>query len=111
MVYYAVREGYGDLLKAGIEIYEHQPSMMHAKVLLIDDAFVSTGSANLDPRSLFHNEELNISLIEPKLVKFSEDFFNHGFSKSLSMEMQTWKKRPLWQQVIGQLTLFFRWQL
>ncbi len=111
MIYYAVREGYGDLLRAGIEIYEHQPSMMHAKVLLIDDAFVSTGSANLDPRSLFHNDELNLSLIEPKLVQFADDFFVHGFKKSRRVEMSEWKRRPLWQRELGQLALFFRWQL
>ena len=111
MIYYAVREGYSDLLKAGIEIYEHQPSMMHAKVLLIDDSFVSTGSANLDPRSLFHNEELNLSLIEPKLVQFADKFFTHGFKKSRRVEISQWKRRPLWQRVLGQIALFFRWQL
>ena len=111
LVYYAVREGYGKLIKAGIEIYEHQPSMMHAKVLLIDDTFVGTGSTNLDPRSLFHNDELNLSLIEPKLAKFAKDFFFYGFSRSDRIDMREWKARPLWQRLLGQLTLFFRWQL
>ncbi len=111
LVYYAVREGYRKLLKAGIEIYEHQPSMMHGKVLLIDDTFVGTGSTNLDPRSLFHNDELNLSLLEPKLAKFSNDFFLYGFSRSDRIELAEWKSRPLWQRCLGQFTLFFRWQL
>lgn len=111
LVYYAVRENYKDLLAAGIELYEHQPSMMHAKILLIDDNFVSTGSANLDPRSLFLNDELNLSLAEPKLAKSIEKFFQFGFSRSRHIKMLSWQKRPLWQRIVGRLILFFRWQL
>ena len=111
LVYYGVRERYGDLLAAGIEINEYQPSMMHAKVLLIDDAYVSTGSTNLDPRSLFLNDELHLSMVEPLLAKVVEDFFLRGFKKSDRIEMQQWKTRPLWQRLLGHVVLFFRWQL
>lgn len=111
LVYYAVRENYRDLLAAGIELYEHQPSMMHAKIILVDDDFVSTGSANLDPRSLFLNDELNLSLAESQLAKSVEDFFHFGFSRSSRIEMTPWRKRPFWQRIVGRLTLFFRGQL
>ena len=111
LVYYAVRQGYGDLLKAGIEIYEYQPSMMHAKVLLIDDNFVSTGSTNLDPRSMFHNDELNISLSESKLAQFVEQFFMNGFSRSHQINISEWRKRSIKQKLLGRLMLFLRWQL
>ncbi|HSM81537.1 MAG TPA: phosphatidylserine/phosphatidylglycerophosphate/cardiolipin synthase family protein, partial [Nodosilinea sp.] len=59
MVHLASRELYGPLLRAGVKLCEHQPSMMHAKFVLVDDDWVSTGSANFDPRSYFHNDELN----------------------------------------------------
>jgi cardiolipin synthase len=111
MIYYAVRERYRDLLKAGIEIYEYHPSMMHAKVLLIDDRWVSTGSANFDPRSLFHNEELHLSLAEPNLVQFAEHFFECAFPKSRRIELAQWQSRPLWQRLLGHIALFVRWQL
>lgn len=111
MIYYAVRERYRDLLVAGIEIYEYHPSMMHAKVLLIDDGWVSTGSANFDPRSLFHNDELHLSLAEPGLVQFAQDFFQSAFPKSRRIELRHWQTRPLWQRALGQIALFVRWQL
>ncbi|HEY9727517.1 MAG TPA: phospholipase D-like domain-containing protein [Chroococcales cyanobacterium] len=110
-VYYAVRERYRDLLTAGIEIYEYQPSMMHAKVLLLDDCWVITGSANFDPRSLFHNDELQLSLAEPKFVKFVEYFFLCAFSKSRLIKTTQWKTRPLWHRILGRFALFIRWQL
>lgn len=111
LVYYAVRERYRDLLSAGIEIYEYQPSMMHAKVLLVDEHWVSTGSTNFDPRSLFHNDELHLSLCEPNLAKFIDHFFFCALAKSRHIELSKWKIRPFWQRVLGRFALFLRWQL
>ncbi|MFW6359856.1 MAG: phospholipase D-like domain-containing protein [Chroococcales cyanobacterium] len=111
MIYYAVRERYRDLLKGGIEIYEYQPSMMHAKVFLIDETFVSTGSANYDPRSLFHNDELNVSVSDADLAQFVEKFFLESFAKSDRIDLQKWRKRSLLQRIQGQLALLIRWQL
>lgn len=110
-VYFAVRERYRDLLAAGIEIYEYQPSMMHAKVMLVDDRWVITGSANFDPRSLFHNDELQLSLTEPNLVEFIEDVFRESFTKSRLIKRKAWNARPFWQRVLGKLALIIRWQL
>lgn len=111
LVYYAVRERYRELLAAGIEIYEYQPSMMHAKVMLMDEHWVSTGSTNFDPRSLFHNDELHLSLCEPSLAKLVEQFFFYGFAKSRRIELAKWKTRPFGKRVLGRLALFIRWQL
>jgi cardiolipin synthase len=111
LVYYAVRERYRDLLKAGIDIYEYQPSMMHAKVMLCDRQWVTLGSANFDPRSFFHNEELNFSLSQSQLAKAVEYFFLCAFANSKAIKWADWKSRSWWQQVLGKLTLFFRWQL
>jgi phosphatidylserine/phosphatidylglycerophosphate/cardiolipin synthase-like enzyme len=111
LVYYAVRERYPDLLNAGIEIDEYQPSMMHAKVLLIDNTFVSTGSTNVDPRSFFHNDELHVSLAEAKLAQFVEHFFLSAFAKSRRIDRVKWQARPLLQRVLGRLALVVRWQL
>jgi len=110
-VYYAVRERYGDLLTAEIPIYEYQPSMMHAKMFLIDDHWVITGSANFDPRSLFHNDELNFSMSEPQFATAVELFFIDSFSKSKRVNLFEWQNRPLWQRLTSQLPLFFQWQL
>ena len=110
-VYFASCEQYRDLLAAGIEIYEYQPSMMHAKALLLDDRWLSTGSANFDPRSFFHNDELDISTSDIRLVKRIEQFLQQGFAKSKQVSMSEWRKRPLWQRVVARIVLFFESQL
>lgn len=53
------RSYYTPLLRGGIEIYERQGEVLHAKVMLIDDAWGVIGSANLDQRSFHRNYEVN----------------------------------------------------
>ncbi|MEC4892732.1 MAG: phospholipase D-like domain-containing protein [Oscillatoria sp. PMC 1050.18] len=111
-VYYASYEEYGDLLRGGVEIYEYQPSMIHAKMLLIDDQWVRTGSANCDPRSFFHNDELDISTAEAKLLHNIEQVFAEAFSKSKQVSLSEWRNRSFWKhRIIGRLVSFFQWQL
>lgn len=110
-VYRAARELYSRLLTTGIEIYEYQPSMMHAKVLLIDQNWVSTGSANFDPRSFFHNDELHLSISEPELVNQVEHFFVSAFANSHLVSWVDWRTRSTRNRMLGRLVLLFRRQL
>lgn len=110
-IYLAARELFGEFLKAGIKIYEYQPNMMHAKVLLIDDSWISTGSTNFDPRSFFHNSELNLSWSDAKFAQRVEDFFLNAFEQSNDLTMKEWKSRSSWEKIQGQLALVGRWQL
>ncbi len=110
-IYYASRELYRELLKGGVQIHEYQPSMMHAKVLLVDQQWLSVGSANLDSRSLFHNDELNLSMLDSELAKNLEDFFYHAFNQSQLIQWSDWQSRPVQQRLRGQLSLIFQRQL
>ncbi|MEO0013235.1 MAG: hypothetical protein RLZZ535_1624 [Cyanobacteriota bacterium] len=111
-VYYASFEHYGKLLKGGVTIYEYQPSMTHAKLLLIDDTWATTGSANFDPRSFCHNEELDICSAQPKLVEGIRATFEKGFAQSKIITYADWQKRPLIKhRVLGNVVDFFQWQL
>ncbi|MDV2992579.1 MAG: putative cardiolipin synthase YwiE [Chroococcidiopsis sp. SAG 2025] len=110
-VYYAARERYRHLLPAGIAIYEYQPSMIHAKLMLVDRDWISLGSANFDPRSFYHNDELNLAWFDPDLAPTLEKLLLDAFEKSDRIEWSTWRKRPWWQKSIGQFFLLLRWQL
>ncbi|NWK54282.1 cardiolipin synthase B [Verrucomicrobiaceae bacterium N1E253] len=58
------RSYYERLLRHGITIHEYQPTMMHCKVLVVDSHFVSIGSANFDPRSMYINDEANLNVLD-----------------------------------------------
>ena len=110
-VRYASRQLYGDLLKGGVEIYEYQPSMMHAKAVLIDRAWVSLGSANFDPRSFFQNDELNLSTLENPLIEKVESLFQKALSCSRCISRREWQHRGLWERLVARCSLIFYWEL
>ena len=111
-VYYASYEHYGKLLKGNVDIYEFQPSMTHAKLLLIDDLWATTGSANFDPRSFSHNEELDVCTAQPILVEGIKDTFEKGFAQSKQVTYKEWKQRSLIKhRILGNVVDFFQWQL
>jgi cardiolipin synthase len=58
--YHASRQLYGQLMAAGIEIYEYHASYLHAKVAVVDRHWVTVGSSNLDPLSLLLAREANL---------------------------------------------------
>jgi cardiolipin synthase len=58
--HYAQRALYGQLLRAGIEIYEYRPSYLHGKVAVVDDRWATVGSSNIDPLSLLLAREANV---------------------------------------------------
>jgi cardiolipin synthase len=108
LVHFTSRELYGDLLQAGIEVCEYQASMMHAKFLLIDSDWVSTGSANFDPRSYFHNDELNVSSSQPELIENVDRFFTNALNESNCLTYEEWQARPWNERLSGQFGLIFK---
>ncbi|MGC1309789.1 MAG: phospholipase D-like domain-containing protein [Phormidesmis sp.] len=111
-VYYASFEVYGSLLKAGIKIFEYQPSMLHAKMLIVDDDWVNIGSANFDYRSFLHNDELDIVTNSDRLIQQVESVFEKGFADSEQIGLKQWQQRS-WPQhrILGNLVRLVQWQL
>ncbi len=111
-VYYASYEVYGSLLKAGVQIFEYQPSMLHAKMLIVDDSWANTGSANFDYRSFLHNDELDILTNSPMLFDNVEQMFERGFNSSEQIGLKQWQRRSwLKHRILGNVVRLMQWQL
>src|SRR5438094_1969261 len=69
------RNTYGDLLKAGADIYEYESSMIHAKITIIDGVWSVVGSTNLDNRSFGINDEINLAVFNSQVaMRLTQDF-------------------------------------
>jgi cardiolipin synthase len=63
-VHWATRNLLWELLQHGVEVRYQPPPFVHTKCLLVDDDYAQVGSANLDPRSLRLNFELNVEVFD-----------------------------------------------
>jgi cardiolipin synthase len=102
---------YGDLLNAGIEIYEYQPTMIHCKVMVIDGAWTSVGSANFDDRSFRLNDEANLNVFSPTLAREQTRLIDLDIAQSKRMVLRRWAKRSVTRRFYEQLALLLRSQL
>lgn len=64
----AAENVYDRLLEGGVEVYEFQPTMLHAKVLTVDGLVSVVGSSNLNMRSLSHDEEIDLVMFDPDIT-------------------------------------------
>ncbi|MCI3922613.1 cardiolipin synthase [Paenibacillus sp. TRM 82003] len=65
-----------EMLEAGVRVYRYQKGFIHAKTVVVDRYFATTGTANLDLRSFFSNFEINAAFFEAGTVeRFAEDVF------------------------------------
>ncbi|MDT8067233.1 MAG: cardiolipin synthase [Terriglobia bacterium] len=92
------RGSYGPLLQAGVEIYEYQPSMIHAKIMVVDDLWSIVGTTNMDNRSFGLNDEVNLAVLDPQLAATLEQQFNQDLAKSQRQTYERWKNRSLWER-------------
>ena len=109
--YQASRRLYRSLLAAGVRIAEYQPAMMHAKALVIDGRWTMLGSANFDPRSLFLNQELNVSIGDARLACCVEAFVADALTRSAAVTPAELAATPWPRRLIGVIGLAMRDQL
>ena len=93
----ASRSQWGPLLAAGAAIYEYQPTMYHCKVMVIDDCWVSVGSANFDNRSFRLNDEANLNAFDRELAAEQAGVFETDKQSSNRVTMHEWQLRP-WRE-------------
>jgi cardiolipin synthase A/B len=99
----AGRSYYESLLRAGVEIYEYQHGLMHAKTLSIDGQWSLVGTANFDTRSLFLNFEVGVAIYGEQIATQLEEQFERDVAHANRISLEEWLDRPesrvLWENV------------
>ena len=89
----ASRHDYGELLQAGIRIFEYQPTMIHSKNLVVDGLFSTIGSINLDARSMSKNAEESVSFYDRRFAASLEAMFERDLKLCREVTYDAWKNR------------------
>jgi cardiolipin synthase len=105
----ASRARWGDLLKAGVEIYEYEPTMYHCKQMIVDDLWVSIGSANMDNRSFRTNAEANLNIFDGAFAREQAQIFEQDLKQSTRITYEQWQRRPAWEKIGDTMNSWFGW--
>ena len=97
----ASRRMWGNLLEAGVHIYEYQRAMTHAKVLLVDGTWSVIGTTNIDNRSFEHNDEVNVAMLDRLVAERLTEDYDRDVADSDEITLARWRRRPLWEKVVG----------
>ena len=104
----ASRSTWGELLRAGVEIYEYQPTMYHCKVMIVDGLWVSVGSTNFDARSFSVNDEANLNVLDAGFAAEQERIFAADLKRARRVSLEQWQRRPwtetIWEHAMGLLS-------
>lgn len=92
---WAGRSYYRELLEGGVRIWEYQPTMMHAKTLVVDGGWVGVGSLNLDNRSLRLNEESTALIQDAGVGATMDSLFLADLLDSKEILLPDHRARPL----------------
>ena len=91
----AGRRHYGELLEAGVKIYERQGALLHSKTTLIDGVWTAVGSTNLDWRSFLHNDEIDAIVLSASFGDQMRAAFQGDVALSKPLTLEQWKSRGL----------------
>ena len=94
-VRHAARKLYGRLLEAGIQLFEWQGPILHAKTVVVDGRWCTVGTYNLDARSLRFNLEVVAAVEDAAVAGAMEDRFNEDLEHTRPVFYDEWKRRPL----------------
>ena len=98
--WYAGRTYYEKLLEGGVKIYEYQPTMMHAKSMVVDGLWSYVGSMNFDNRSLSFNDESLLVTLDPAIGAQMDSIFADDIKSSKEIKLDEFRNRPLSSKIL-----------
>ncbi|HEU5162833.1 MAG TPA: cardiolipin synthase [Thermoanaerobaculia bacterium] len=89
----ASRWHYDRLLRRGVRMFEYQPTMMHAKTMVVDGLWTTIGSSNFDERSFRLNDEVNVGIYDARVAAEMEAMFEEDLARSVEIRLGAWRRR------------------
>ena len=96
----AARSFYETLMNHGVEVYERQAVVLHAKTMVVDGRTSIVGSTNLDYRSIEYNLELSAIVRDETFGRQMQTLFEHDVTYSKRISPKEWRRRPRWDRFV-----------
>lgn len=93
IVLFGSRSCWGKLLRAGVQIHIYQPTMLHAKVTVVDHSWIIIGSANFDNRSFFLNGEIIANVCDEEFASKRCEIFRQNCEHCKPCSYDDWLDR------------------
>jgi cardiolipin synthase len=107
-VHFASRRLFDMLLRSGVRIFLWPDAVMHAKTAVIDGLWATVGSFNLDHRSLFHNIEINLTMVGPEIGAGMEAMFAADRERCREVDLFDWRLRSIGERLLERMWYLFR---
>ncbi len=111
LVQRATEHLYSLLLRRRFHVYERQVSMLHSKVMIVDDQWTMVGSCNLDARSLWINLEFQAVIHSPALARILNEIVAYEIDRSRRVTLRDDRKKGRWRRLVNWLAWQLRWWL
>jgi cardiolipin synthase len=104
------RDAFGALLDGGIQLHEYAPALLHTKMMIVDGAWATVGSTNLDNRSMAMNDELNVVFYNHAIASRLEEIFLEDVAHSNKLTREQLQNREWFQRALSvMLSPFHAW--
>ena len=95
---------YARLVDCGVDVWNFQPSMMHAKVMTVDGYVALIGSSNFNRRSMDHDEEVVLATLDPAIVATLDQHYDEDIARSERIDLSRWENRSVAQRALEVVT-------
>lgn len=104
-------DSFEELLGAGVQVFYYTKTMLHAKIILVDDELSCVGSGNFNQRSMLKDDEINLVLIDEKINKELSGHYEEDLSNSEKVLPRRWKKRSIFRRATEGFMRIFKQEL
>jgi cardiolipin synthase len=102
---------FDDLLECGINLWLYQKTMLHSKIMVVDDVVSCIGSANFNHRSMLKDDEVNLVAVNEELATVLSDHFDEDLTFCDKVHKGEWERRSFWQRMLEIISKPFKQEI
>jgi cardiolipin synthase len=111
IVRHAGHHHFDDLLSRGVRLFEHQKTLIHQKIMIVDGIWSHVGSTNLDDRSFDINEEAGVGIVDKRIAAELKEAFENDLKSCVELMAEAWERRSFGHRLLDRTCYLLSGQL